>query len=205
MGFLKFIVKVIIVVLAIIGFKSIGGIDWIKANWNFFETPSQQELIEKSKDVADFSRIPEEFELSKSMNILGYRAVVAEHDATGQKLAVVTENKNLKLSQDDFKNGKLENKINEINKKLHYQYVHVENFKITKQGTMTALGQNVPYARFEADVTNLPMKNVQGVIAVAKDKEGKSKILVSANQGNKYSQILAEQFFQKVKLPVKID
>ena len=55
------------------------------------------------------------------------------------------------------------------------------------------------------DVTNLPMKNVQGIIAVAKDKEGKSKILVSANQGSKYSQILAEQFFQKVKLPVKVD
>ena len=205
MGCLKFIIKVIIVVLAIIGFKSIGGIDWIKTNWKFFETPSQQELIEKSKDVADFSRIPEEFELSKSMNILGYRAVVAEHDATGQKLAVVNENKTLKLTQDDFKNGKLENKINEINKKLRYQYVHVENFKVIKQGMMSAMGQNVPYARFEADVTNLPMKSVQGIVAVAKDKEGKSKILVSANQGNKYSQILAEQFFQKVKLPVKVD
>ena len=205
MGCIKFIIKVIIVILAIIGFKSIGGVDWIKTNIKVFETPTQEKLIEKSMDVADFSKIPEEYEISKSTNVLGYRAVIAEHDATGQKMAVVNENKKLKLTQDDFKNGKLENKINEINEKLHYQYVHVENFKITQQGTMQTMGQTVPYARFEADVTNLPVKHVKGMIAVAKDKEGKSKIIVSANQGNKYSQIIAQQFFQKVKLPTKID
>ena len=133
MGCLKFIIRVIIIVLAIIGFKSLGGWDWIVSNWHFFERPTQEKLIEKSMDVADFSRIPEEYEISKSANVLGYRAVIAEHDATGQKMAVVNQNKTLKLSKDDFKNGKLENKINEINKNLKYQYVHVENFKITKQ------------------------------------------------------------------------
>lgn len=204
MGCLKFIVKVIIVIFAIIGFKSVGGWDWIKTNIHPFEKPSQESLVEKSMDVADFSKIPEEYELSKSTNILGFRAVIAEHDASGQKMAVVNENKKIKLSQEDFKNGKLENKINDINQKLHYQYVHVENFKIVSQGTMQTMGQSAPYARFEADVTNLPMKHIKGVVAVAKDNDGKSKILVSANQGDKYSQIIAEQFFRKVKLPVNV-
>ena len=79
MGCLKFIIKVAIVVLAIIGFKSLGGWDWVVKNWHPFEKPSQETLIEKSKDVADFSKIPDEYEISKSANVLGYRAVLAEH------------------------------------------------------------------------------------------------------------------------------
>lgn len=200
MGCLKFIIKVVIVVLAIVGFKALGGWDWVVQNFHPFEKPSQEKLIEKSRDVADFSRIPDEYEISKSANILGYRAVVAEHDATGQKMAVVNENKTIKLTQDDFKNGTLEKKINDINQKLNYQYIHIENFKITKQGTMKTMGQTVPYARFEADVTNLPVKEIKGILAVAKDKNGNDKIIVSANQGNKYSHIITEQFFKNVEL-----
>lgn len=200
MGCLKLIIKIAIIILAVIGFRALGGWDWVVKNFHPFEKPSQEKLIEESKDVADFSKIPDEYEISKSANILGYRAVIAEHDATGQKMAVVNENKTIKLSQEDFKNGTLEKKINDINKKLSYQYIHVENFKITKQGTMKTMGQTVPYARFEAEVTNLPVRTVKGMFAVAKDKNGKDKIIVSANQGSKYSQIITEQFFKNVKL-----
>lgn len=65
---------------------------------------------------------------------------------------------------------------------------------------MKTMGQNAPYALFEAEVTNLPVKKLKGMICVAKDKEGKNKIIVSANDGGKYSQIISEQFFKNVKL-----
>ncbi len=200
MGCLKLLIKIVILVFAVIGFKSVGGWDWCVKTFHLNEKPSQESMIEKSKDVADFSSIPDEYELAKSANILGYRAVIAEHSATGQKFAVVNENKGIKLSKKDFKDGSLKKKIDGINEKLSYQYIHVENFKILKQGTMKSMGQSVPYAQFQADVTNLPVKTLKGVIAVAEDKDGKSKILVSANENGKYSQIIAEQFFKKVKL-----
>lgn len=199
MGCLKFIIKVAIVVLAIIGFKTIGGWEWCVKTFHIGEKPTQESMIEKSKDVADFSKIPDEYEISKSANILGYRAVIAEHNATGQKLAVVNENKTLNITKEDFKNGQLKKKIDNINEKLQYQYIHVENFKILNQGTMKSMGQTVPYAQFEAEVTNLPIKKVKGMISVATDKDGKNKIIVSANDGGKYSQIIAEQFFKNVK------
>lgn len=200
MGCLKFIIKAAIVVLAIIGFKSLGGIDWVMNNIPSFEKPTQEAMMEKTKDVADFSKIPDEYEISKSANVLGYRAVVAEHDATGQKMAVVNQNKNINLTKKDFKDGTLEKKINELTQKLSYQYIHVKNFKITKQGTMKTMGQTVPYATFEAEVTNLPIKEIKGIISVAenKDEKGKDKIILSANQSDKYSQIITEQFFKKV-------
>lgn len=200
MGCLKLLIKIVILVFAVIGFKSVGGWDWCVKTFHLNEKPSQESMIEKSKDVADFGSIPDEYELAKSANILGYRAVIAEHSATGQKFAVVNENKGIKLSKKDFKDGSLKKKIDGINEKLSYQYIHVENFKILKQGTMKSMGQSVPYAQFQADVTNLPVKTLKGVIAVAEDKDGKSKILVSANENGKYSQIIAEQFFKKVKL-----
>ena len=121
MGCLKFIIKVAIVVLAIIGFKTIGGWEWCVKTFHIGEKPTQESMIEKSKDVADFSKIPEEYEISKSANILGYRAVIAEHNATGQKLAVVNENKGINLTKDDFKNGQLKKKIDNINEKLQFQ------------------------------------------------------------------------------------
>ena len=203
MGCLKLLIKIVIIVFAIIGFRATGCWDWCVKTFRLNEKPNQESMIEKSRDVADFSSIPDEYEIAKSANILGYRAVIAEHDATGQKFAVVNENKGLKLTKQDFKDGSLKKKIDGVNKKLEYQYIHVENFRILKQGTMKAMGQTVPYAQFQADVTNLPVKTLKGVIAVAQDDDGKSKILVSANEKGKYSQIIAEQFFKKVKLTQK--
>lgn len=200
MGCLKFIIKVVIVIFAIIGFKSVGGWDWCVKTFHLDEKPTQQSMIEKSYDVADFSKISDEYEISKSANILGYRAVLAEHNASGQKMLVVNEKKGIKLTKQDFVDGSLKKKIDAINEKLAYQYIHVENFKIIKQGNMKSMGQSVPYAMFEADVTNLPIKTLKGIVAVAEDKEGKSKIILSANERSKYSQIIAEQFFNKVKL-----
>ena len=200
MGCLKLLIKIVIIIFAIIGFRATGCWDWCVKTFHLNEKPSQESMIEKSRDVADFSAIPDEYEIAKSANILGYRAVIAEHDATGQKFAVVNENKGLKITKQDFKDGSLKKKIDGVNKKLEYQYIHVENFKILKQGNMKAMGQTVPYAQFQADVTNLPVKTLRGIIAVAQDNEGKSKILVSANEQGKYSQIIAEQFFKKVKL-----
>lgn len=200
MGCLKFLIKTVIIIFAIIGFRSTGCWDWCVNTFHLNKKPSQESMIEKSRDVADFSDIPEEYEIAKSANILGYRAVIAEHCATGQKFAVVNENKGLKLTQKDFKDGSLKKKIDAVNQKLEYQYIHVKNFTILKQGKMKAMGQTVPYALFEADVTNLPVKTLKGIISVASDKDGKGKILVAANERDKYSQIISEQFFKQVKL-----
>ena len=90
MGCLKNIIKLIILVLAVIGFTSLGGWDFLKEKLPLlFEKPSQEALIEKSKSIADFSNISEEYEIDKTADIMGFKAVLAEHKASGQKLAVL--------------------------------------------------------------------------------------------------------------------
>ncbi len=198
MGCLRFIVRVIIVVLAIIGFKSIGGIDFIK-NLHIFEKPSQEVLIEKSKMIADFSKIPDEYEIDRTADMLGYKGVLAEHKASGQKLAVLNPDNKAILTKKDFSDGSVKKKIDAMNEKLAYQYIRFENFKILKHGKFNSMGQSIPYIKYEAEVTNLPIKKIEGIIGVAEDKEKNSKILLSAAQSGKYSQIITEEFFNKVK------
>lgn len=198
MGCLKFIIQVAVVVLAIIGFKAIGGLDFIK-NINFFEKPSQEVLIEKSKGVADFTKISDEYEIDRTADLLGYKAVLAEHKASGQKLAILNPSKKVLLTKKDFSDGSVKKKLNNLNEKLAYQYIRLENFNVVKQGTFSSMGQSIPYVKYEAEVTNLPIKKIEGIIGVAEDDDKNTKILLSASQSGKYSQIITEQFFNKVK------
>lgn len=202
MGCLKIIVRTAIVVLAIVGFKAIGGFDFIK-NLHFFEKPSQEVMIEKSKSVADFSKIPDEYEIDKTASLLGYKGVLAEHRASKQKLVVLKQAKKSDkepfLTKNDFKDGSVDKKLKGLNEKLVYQYIRLENFKIIKKGQFKSMGQTVPYIKYEAEVTNLPVKKIEGIIGVAQDKENNSKILLSASECGKYSQIITEHFFGSVK------
>lgn len=202
MGCLKIVIRVSIIVLAIIGFKALGGFEFIK-NLHFFDKPSKEVMLQRSKEIADFSKIPEEYEIDRTANLLGYKAVLAEHKASGQKLAVINPQKKILLTKKDFSDGSVKKKLAGLNEKLAYQYIRLENFKIIKQGSFNSMGQTVPYAKFEAEVTNLPIKKIEGIIGVSEsisaDKEKHSKILLSASEGGKYSQILTEQFFNNVK------
>ena len=202
MGCLKFIIKVVIVVLAIIGFKSLGGWDYLKENVHFFEKPTQEALLEKAKSIADLSKIPDEYEIDRTADFFGYKAVAAEHKASGQKLIILDPGKSIPVTKKDFKDGGINKKLKELNDKIAYQFVRLENLTVTKQGTFKTMGQTVPYARFEADVVNMPFKHMEGMIAVADietDDGVKSRILLAANSDDKYSQIITEQFFHKVK------
>lgn len=195
-------IKLIILVLAVIGFMSIGGVDFLKnvfSNWHGFGT-SQETLMEKANKIADFSNInKEEYEISKTANIMGYKAVVAEHNASGQKFVVLDSDKEPLLTKEDFKTGAVDKKIENLHKKLEKQFIHLENVQITKKSSMQAMGQKVPYVKIEAEPTNMPgVKKVTGIVGVAQ-KDKNTNLILSFNTDNKYSQIITEQFFKDVK------
>ena len=199
MGCLKFIIKVAIVVLAIIGFRAIGGWDWVVKTWHPFEKPTQESMIEKSKDVADFSKIPEEYEISKSANILGYRAVVAEHNATGQKMIMIEPKNESIFTKEDIKNEKVEEILKDTVSKYKYLPVKFDKIEVTKHGEFNGIGQKIPYAKVRVEISNLPVKDMDGIIGVAELENGKNLIVISVNDEGKYSQIITDAFYKKVK------
>ena len=199
MGCLKKIIRAIVLALAIIGFLSIGGKDWVISLWNNHMGKSPQTLMEKAQKVGDFTQINEEYEIEKASGMLGYNGVLAEHKATGQKMIVVDDHKKPLLTKDDIVSGEIEPKIKASLGKIKYQSLGLEEFEVTKHGNLYSYGQTVPYARFNARVTRFPVGSMSGVVAIVQNKDGEDRILISVNEKNKYSQLLAEEFFKKIK------
>jgi len=199
MGCLKKFFKAIIIALAIIGFISIGGKEWIGTLIDKYVHKSPQTMIERARKVGDFSGINEEFEIEKANGMLGYNGVLAEHKASGQKMIVVDDSKKPIFTKSDIESGDIEAKLKNSLGKVKYQSIGLEDFEITKHGSMYSYGKTVPYARFNARITRFPVGAMSGVVAVVTTDSGDDRILISVNEKSKYSQLLAEEFFKKIK------
>lgn len=199
MGCLKNFIRAIFLTLAIIGFISIGGKDLVIKYVGPYFKQSSESMLEKAKRVGDFSKINEEFEIEKATGIMGYNAVVAEHKASGQKLMVIDSGKKQILTAEDIKSDAVEQKLKNSIGKFKYQSAAIEELKVTKRGTLTSYGQTVPYVKFEAKVSKLPFGDIAGIISVVNNVDGEPRILLSANERSKYSQLISDEFFKQIK------
>lgn len=199
MGCLRNIIRAIIITLAIVGFMSLGGKELVNGWIGNWMNPSQDVMLERAKKVGDFSAINDEFEIEKAAGIMGYNAVVAEHKATGQKMLVLDSGAKPILTADDIKSPDVENKLRNAVKKVKYQAVSIDNLEVTKRGTIHSFGNSAPYVKFEARIKKLPIGDVAGIISVVKNSNGEDRLIVSATEKDKYSQLIAEEFFKKIK------
>ncbi len=199
MGCLKNILRAVVLTLAVIGFMSLGGKELVAGLINNYIHPSHDTLLERAQKVGDFSHINDEFEIEKAAGIMGYNAVVAEHKASGQKMFVVESGDKTIITAEDIKSPDVEEKLKKAISKVKYQAIAVDDLRVTKHGTMHSYGKEVPFVKFEARVKKLPIGDVGGIISVAQTKDGEPRILISANEKSKYSQLISDEFFRKIK------
>ncbi len=199
MGCLKNILRAIILTLAVVGFMALGGKEFVSGLINNYLNPPKDAMLERAQKVGDFSKINDEFEIERAAGIMGYNAVVAEHKASGQKMFVVDSGNKEILTADDIKSDNVEEKLYKAISKIKYQAVSVEDLKVTKHGTMHSYGKDIPYVKFEARIKKLPIGDVGGIISVAETKDGEPRLLISANEKSKYSQLISDEFFKKIK------
>lgn len=199
MGCLKNVTRAIFFTVLIVGFMTLGGQDWIKQQFMNFVNPSKDVVLERAQKVGDFSKVNREFEIEKAAGVLGYNAVLAEHKASGQKMVVVDSGKKQILTQEDIKSSQAEEKIKAAINKIKYQSAAVEEFHVTEQGIMKSYGKEIPYVKFTARIKKFPIGEISGIISVAQDSKGNDKILISANERSKYSQLISNEFFKEIK------
>lgn len=199
MGCLKNVTRAVFLTLAIVGFMALGGQNWIKYQFKNFINPSKDVVLERAQKIGDFSKINKEFEIEKAAGVLGYNAVLAEHKASGQKMVVVDSGKKTILSTDDIKAPDAETRIKTAISKIKYQSAAIEEFAITEKGTMKSYGKEIPYVKFSAKMKKLPVGEISGIISVVKDEQGNDKILISANEKDRYSQLITNEFFKEIK------
>ena len=195
---IKIIFNAFLLVLAIIGFNAIGGPKYVEAVKVSVGNFIQEHALEGAKKIGNFSGLNEEFQIDNSVNLVGYKAVIAEHKASGQKMVIVDSGKKPLLTQNDIKSDKVDKKLNDLADKFKYQAVTVQDIKITDRGTMKVYGKDVPYAKFEAHVTKLPFKDVAGVVASVTTSDGSEKLAFSISEKKKYSQLITNEFYRGV-------
>ena len=125
--------------------------------------------------------------------------IIAEHEATGQKMLIVEPSKANILTAEDITSPNLQEKLNNIATKKQYKFIKLEKLEVTQQSTMQGINQKIPYAKVTAEISNLPIDALEGIIGTAKTKDGKDIIVVSISEKGKYSQIITEAFYNKVK------
>lgn len=195
---IKIIFNAFLLVLAIIGFNAIGGQKYVEAVKVSVGNFIQEHALEGAKKIGNFSGLNEEFQIDNSVNLVGYKAVIAEHKASGQKMVIVDSGKKPLLTQNDIKSDKVDKKLNDLADKFKYQAVTVQDIKITDRGTMKVYGKDVSYAKFEAHVTKLPFKDVAGVVASVTTSDGSEKLAFSISEKKKYSQLITNEFYRGV-------
>lgn len=196
---IKIIFNAFLLVLAIIGFNAIGGQKYVEAIKVTATNFIQEHAMNNAKKLGDFSKLNEEFQIDNSVNLVGYKAIIAEHKASGQKMVIIDSGKKPLLTQDDIKSDKVDKKLKDLADKFKYQAITVQDIKITNRGEMDVYGKKVPYAKFEAKVTKLPFSDISGVVSSVTTSDGSEKLALSISEKKKYSQLITNEFYKGVR------
>jgi len=196
---IKTTIQICILVLAFIGFNAIGGQKYIELAKGYVKNFINTKITENAKNFGNFSDLHEEFEIDNTFSILGHNAMLAEHVNSGQKMCIIyTKNKAL-LTKEDIISSNLEQKLQNLTNKFKYQAISFHEVKVLSKGTMSAYGQNIPYAKIEAKANKLPFSDLTGIVASIRTSDGKEKLLIAINEKKKYSQLIAEEFYKNIK------
>ena len=191
----KFLAALVIAVLL----YHFGVIDFVKNKISEYNSGKEERIIENTRDIVDLSNIDEEYKINKNLNFMKNRMITAEHKATGQKMIMVESAKGDLLTKEDIKGEGLSEKIDNLISKSKNNVLKFDKPEIIKKGEFFGINQTIPYARFKAGVSNLPFKEIEGIIGVAEVNNGENLIIISYNQNEKYSQIITDAFYGRVK------
>ena len=176
MGCLKSIIKKIIIIALIAAFFAFGGWALLKQKINDYKNPTRSEFVESEKYYADFSSVPEDYQLTRSFNFFGYKKINAKYLPTGQKITIFDLKNENKISAKDFETKEIDGKITILLDKLKDSFITFENFEIINRGTYRAENKAIPYIVFSADVKNIPFKKITGTLGAYSNKNKNSKV-----------------------------
>ena len=197
--FIKIVFNAFLLVLAIIGFNAIGGQKYVETAKTGITNFIQQRAMENAKKLGNFSNLHEEFQIDNTVNLLGYKAVLAEHKNSGQKMCIIDSGKKTLLTTADIQGPGLEKKLQELAENIKHQAISFQEIKVVSRGTVQVYDKTVPYAKFEAKSSRLPFSDLAGIVACVKTSDGSDRIIISVNDKKRYSQLIADEFFKNVK------
>lgn len=199
MGCLVRILQIIILILAYIGFQSLGGIKFFQNSIDDFIEPSEEKTTVSASKILDVSKLSNNYVISKAYDVFGMKVIEAEYQKSPQKIYLIDSKGLIKLTKEDFYDDKISEILENLLSKFAYQAIRIENLKIIRSGNFVAMNkQKIPYVIFEADIIRGNTPKMFGMIGVTEGTDGENDIILSFTTTGKYNQIVTENFFQQV-------
>ncbi len=199
MGCLVRILQIIILILAYIGFQSLGGIKFFQDSINDFTKPSEKTTTASVSKMLDVSKLSSDYAISKAYDVFGMKVVEAEYQKSPQKIYLIDSKGLIKLKKEDFYDDKISEILENLLSKFAYQAIRLENLKIIRSGSFVAMNkQKIPYVIFEADIVRGNTPKMFGMLGVTEGSDGENDIILSFTTTGKYNQIVTENFFSQV-------
>lgn len=200
MGCLKNLAVLAILILAVIGFLSIGGDELVMHGINGVMNPPADKIEKKAQKVADFSQVSDNYEIKRAVSVMGVKAVLTEHKETHQKMVLADTGSLIQITQEDIKSDGIETKLTSLADKYGFiPSVKVKRLKVVEMSEMKAFGKTMPYVKINADLEGLPYDNVEGIVGVVVQKDGSSKLAISGSKEGKFKKEIAETFFNSLR------
>ena len=220
MGCLRNIINLIILGLAIIGFLSIGGKEFLEEKVmptiNKFRAEISTELDKSDKAFTDMSLneikdllwksskstfitkgTSKGFEITEIKGLMGYDTIIAEDNSSGQKMVLVDTKNKLLLDLNKTNNVQLKTELLNLAKKHKAAPIKFNDIDITETGKWKVLDKETKYIKVK--VTDENTKTEISAIISTYEKDGKSKMLVTYAPSEKFSKKTAEKYYKKMR------
>lgn len=193
------IVKKIVIVALIIAFFAFGGWTFTKDKINSYQNPPKEEFLKTEKNYGDFTNTPADYQLKRNYNLFGYKKLTAKYLPTGQKITIFDLKDEKKLSVEDFSSNDIDKKIELFLNKTKDSVIRFENFQLLEKGNYQAKNKNIPYVKFNAEVKNIPFKNVTGILGAystenIKNKKTSTKIIFTMTDTKAFNPVILRDF-----------
>lgn len=211
MGCLLDLVKLTIVVFAIIGFVSVGGLDLIKEHTDIAEkNPELNKFVEnvkvdklKFKDTktnADFSKISKKkYKIEFQGGLWGVKSILASERDSSQSMIYLNTEGVLKVTKEEFSSYKDREAVDLLVRIFKYQRMTFSNYKISRKSNLNVLGQNAPCYEFSAEMKDGPFEKIHGMFSMIQEPDGQNVLLLSYNFDSDFEKSIAQDFYNQIK------
>lgn len=217
MGCLKSIVKFVIIILAIIGFISIGGREFVKEHvvpfaknlYDNFNTElklknkSAKDLtlnelkdtfvIAGQKSLQNEKKIEGDYEITNVKDLMGCDAEIALDTTTGQKMVTVDTKNKITIDLSNTDKNTLKSDMLKIARKHKNIPVKFDDIEIIEQGKHLINGKEQNYVTISL-TDKISSKTI--VATISNTNEKNSKIFVTFAPKDKYSIETAQKYWK---------
>ncbi len=218
MGCLRNIINLIIITLAVIGFLSIGGREYLendviptvkKVNTAFqtemdnrgksFTELSLKELgailWDSVKSVIFVKKVANGYETTEIKGLMGYDTKIAEDLSSGQKMVLVDTKDKVLLDLNKTDKAELKADMLKLAKKHKALPVKFDDIDIVELGKWKALNKDLRYAKVSIK-DSASNSEIIAIVSTLPD-ETDSKMIVTFAEKSKFSRKIAEKYFKK--------